>query len=274
MTRLLVTGASGYVGRAVVRLATAQGFEVYGTRASPDLTWHRLDVSDRARTLELVTALAPTAVVHAAAGRHLNDWAVIADGAANVAVAAREAGARLVHISTDAVFGAGQAPYPESALPCPVNLYGAAKAAAETAVRAVSPDAVIARTSLVLGDGDSKHEQHVRELVADPGRGVLFDDALRNPVHVEDLAAALVELVSLDHEGVVHLGGADAISRYELGRLVAVRDGLDPGRVPAGSAAGLGVPYPLDTRLGGEVARRVLRTRLRGAAEFLRPGVR
>lgn len=100
--------------------------------------------------------------------------------------------------------------YDESCLPDPVTPYGAAKAAAETGIRLVAPDAVIARTSLIIGDLHSPHVRMVHDLSAGTRNGVLFTDDIRCPVHVTDLAAALLELASSEANGVHHLAGADA----------------------------------------------------------------
>lgn len=274
--RLLVTGASGYVGHAVARHARRAGHEVHGTylnaRPGGPPTWHRLDVRDRAAVDALLREVRPDAVAHTAVSSDLDDWASIADGAAYVAVAAARAGARLVHLSSDMVFAGDGAPYDEAALPDPVNRYGAAKAAAETAVRAVAPNAAVARTSLVLGDGESKHERFTLDLALGRRDGVLFADEIRSPVHRDDLAAALLELAEGDHAGVVHLGGADPLNRYELGRLIAARHGLDPAALKAGRGADLGTPRPADTTLDSRLAAKLLRTRLRGAGEFLGEG--
>ena len=70
------------------------------------------------------------------------------------------------------------------------------KAAAETAVRGITPTAVIARTSLIIGNGDSQHERHVHALAAGAVTGALFTDDVRCPVHVTDLASALLELAT------------------------------------------------------------------------------
>lgn len=274
MSRLLVTGASGYVGGAVARCALRAGHRVTGTyhRAPgdvPGVDWVRLDVRDRAAVFALVASAEADAVVNASSSADLDDWACIADGAANVVVAAAAHGLRLVHLSSDAVFSGKRAPYDESALPEPVNRYGAAKAAAETVVRAVDPAAVIARTSLVLGDGESKHERFSLDLTRGNIAGALFADEIRSAVHPADLAEALVELATGDFAGVIHLGGADALDRHALGRLIAVREGLDPATVPAGRGADLGVPRAADTSMDSGLAAKVLRTRLRGAREFL-----
>ncbi|MFC6566677.1 sugar nucleotide-binding protein [Actinoplanes utahensis] len=247
--------------------AAVAGFEAVGASlaASPV----RLDIRDAADVRRVVAAVRPDAIVHTAAGRDRHDWPATADGAAHVALAA--AGIRLVHVSSDAVFSGTLGEYDEDALPDPVYAYGAAKAAAETAVRAIAPGAAIVRTSLIMGDGHGGHERFTHDLIAGRASGALFTDEIRKPVHVDDLADALLELAAGDYAGVLNVAGADAISRYDLGVLVARRDGLDPAAIPAASLTGLGLSRPVDLRLTLTRARQVLSVRLRGATEFVRP---
>lgn len=284
--RLLVTGGTGLLGSRAVELARARGDHVVATtsrplpavaspavRSVPDgaagrLEWRRLDITDRDACLRVVHEVAPDAVLHTA--YDYDNWAVTADGAAHVALAAAEVGARLVHVSSDAIFSGHRAAYDERCVPDPITAYGAAKGAAETAVRAVAPHAVVVRTSLILGPGSSM-ERRVHGLVAgDPG--VLFSDDVRCPVHRDDLAAALVELTeppAASISGIVHCAGADAMSRAELGALIAARDGLDLSGVQIGLRRDLPEPGPVEIRLDCSATQRRLRTRLRGAREFL-----
>ncbi|AZQ39324.1 NAD-dependent epimerase/dehydratase family protein [Streptomyces cyaneochromogenes] len=113
---------------------------------------------------------------------------------------------------------------------------------------------------------------HYDENATGTRNGVLFTDDIRCPVHVTDLAAALLELAARDASGVHHLAGPDAVSRHELGTLVAGRDGLDVTRLPAGLRANSALPGALDVRLDGRATQRKLRTTLRGAREFLAMG--
>ena len=257
--RILVTGGlTGYLGRHVVRAAAGRDVVPVGSGDA--------DVRDRAAVVALLERHRPDAVVHTAYVQ--SDPDVTARGAAHVAEAAVRVGSRMVLVSSDVVFGGSDRPYAESAPTDPVSAYGRAKVEAEQAVLGAGPDAVVARTSLILGDGGSKHEELFASL-ARGGDGVLFEDERRCPVHVEDLAAALVELAGSDVRGVLHVGGADAMSRLEVGRLVALRDGLDPSVLRAGRRSDLADPGPVDVRLDSSLAARLLATRLRGAREFL-----
>lgn len=241
--RLLVIGGSGYLGRTLTRQARLAGHEVIATRhahvppaTDADADWHTVDIRRPAEVAALALDARPDAIINAA--YRYSDWETTADGAAHVALAAATAGARLVHVSSDAVFSGAATGYDERCPPDPVTPYGAAKAAAETAVKAITPAAVIARTSLIIGDGDSSHEKLVHALAVGTRSGVLFTDDVKCPVHVNDLASALLELVAAPRSGVRHVAGPDALSRYELGLLVAARDGLDR----AGGQASPAVP--------------------------------
>ncbi|MEV5608048.1 sugar nucleotide-binding protein [Streptomyces sp. NPDC052225] len=263
---ILVVGGSGYLGGRLVRAALDGGRRVAATYASrpggDGVRWLGVDLRESASIEAALDAVRPRVVVNSSSGGA--DWAVTADGAARLAAAARARGCRLVHVSSDAVFSGADVRYAEECLPDPVTTYGAAKAAAETAVRAVDPAAVVARTSLIVGDGRSKHEEFVRALATGQRPGVLFTDDIRCPVHVDDLAAALLEVADGDTAGVVHLGGADAVSRHELGTLIARRDGYAVDALRAAPA-----PAGRDIRLDGTRTQAALGVRLRGAREFL-----
>jgi dTDP-4-dehydrorhamnose reductase len=248
---LLVVGGSGYLGDAVAR-ASGEWTLVSASRRTG------LDVTDRAAVLAHVRDVRPAAVINAAcalgnAGGSADDsWPVNVRGAGHLAVAAASVGARLVHVSSDVVHGGRPSPYTEADDPSPVFPYGAAKAAAEAAVSAAHPDAVLVRTSLIVSDGGapmSRHERSALDLARGTASGALFTDEIRCPVPVGGLAAALLRLVASDLTGVVNVAGAEAMSRHALGVRVAVRHGLPADAVPAGTLAASGLTRPAEIRL-------------------------
>lgn len=267
--RILITGATGHLGSRVAELAARAGLPVVGTylRSPTEHADEQLDIRDTAAVRELVRRVQPTVVIHTAAGR--SDWTTIANGAAHVAVAAAAQGSRLVHVSTDAVFSGKEVEYDESAPPDPLYRYGAAKAAAETAIAAIDPTAVLVRTSLIVGHGRGQHETLTRNLITGRVQGAVFTDMIRKPVHVDDLAAALLELAAGDYRGILNVTGPDAISRYDLGVRIARQEGLDPSSIPVSTLAESGLPLARDVRLITARAVSLLRTRLRGVHEFM-----
>jgi dTDP-4-dehydrorhamnose reductase len=257
---LLITGASGYLGAELMRRA-GEATGTYLTAERPGA--RRLDVRDADAVMRLVRDVRPGAVIHTAyleSGEDAEEVNVA--GSRNVARAAAEADVRLVHVSTDLVFdGTLGRPYSEDDAPRPITDYGRQKLAAERAVRAELPGALVVRTSLIYGGTEpSRHEEAVRNAAMR-----FFTDELRSPVQVGDLAAALLELAATDIAGVLHVAGADGVSRHEFAGLVVG----DPDAVESGLAADHPSPRPLDCRLDSSRAQGLIATRLRGVREVL-----
>jgi dTDP-4-dehydrorhamnose reductase len=263
MERLLVTGGCGYLGRELVRRAPAQGWDVRATwferppQGSASRTeWVQADLRDPAAARGAVRGV--DAVIHTAYRQGEGEWDANVEGSAAVAQAAR--GLRLVHLSSDVVFDGTRGRYREEDVPAPVNSYGRSKAEAERRVVGSHEEATIVRTSLIYGGSEPGPQER---LAADGRR--FFVDEIRSPVQVGDLADALLEVVSLEIPGALHLAGADDVSRFDFALLL----GADPERIEAAHTTPERAP---DVSLNSSRAAGLLQTRLRGAYEVLSEG--
>jgi dTDP-4-dehydrorhamnose reductase len=236
--RLFVTGGAGFLGRHIVNGHASQGWEVVapGSRSA--------DLRHRDAVLAMVRDWKPTAIIHTAYRR--GDRAAIVDASGHVAEAAVAVGARLVHVSSDAVFGGRAEPYTEHDPASPVNDYGRDKADAEADVGRTDPGAVIVRTSLIYGSGElSVHEEAVRDAISGRMSTSFFTDEFRSPVLAGDLANALVDLATMPQvTGILHLGGPDALSRAELAVMIARRHGWNEARLRFSTIAEAGLTRP------------------------------
>ena len=272
--RVLITGGSGYLGRHLAQRAVGEwgGALAYTTHSRDPLDWPQgvaLDVRDGPAVARLVADFAPDAILHTAGSNTTPDMmAVIVEGTRHVVAAAMAAGARLVHLSTDAIFDGTSAPYDETARPAPLHDYGRAKAAAEQLVSA-HPNAVIVRTSLIYGLEEMDNGTAWMAAALRAGQPVtLFTNQWRNPVWVESLARACLELADSDYCGVLNVAGRQAMSRADFGLRL-----LDWWGVNERATLTLGPDesgrWPLDCRLEVGRAARLLATPLPGVEEVL-----
>lgn len=234
--RIVITGAGGQVGRCLAVEAARRGVDVL------PLTSSQWDITDPAAGENVVAAgdvvvnCAAFTAVDAAEADPEGAHAVNAAGAGNVARCCARAGARLIHISTDYVFGgrveSPPRPYDIGDEPAPLSVYGRSKLAGEQTVRAELPTAHVVRTAWVYtGTGN--------DFVASIGRRAMGDetvdvvaDQIGSPTYVVDLVSALLQVADGGISApLLHAANAGAVSRFEQAQAVFAALGADPDLV-------------------------------------------
>ncbi|QTE30250.1 dTDP-4-dehydrorhamnose reductase [Pengzhenrongella sicca] len=255
--RWLVVGASGMLGQDVASTLTVRGHDVRTTGRSvldgDALNGHRaLDITDADACLaaaagaDVVMNCAAYTAVDAAETDEAAAFAVNAVGAANLARAARRAGARLVQISTDYVFdGGASTPYAADAALAPRSAYGRTKAAGEWAVRAEASDVLVVRTAWLYGAGGRCFPKTIARVAAERGGLDVVADQVGQPTWTMDLADLVVRLVEANVPGGTYHGTSSGqASWHEFAREVVAAAGLDPQIVRTTTSAAYVAPAP------------------------------
>jgi dTDP-4-dehydrorhamnose reductase len=259
--RILVLGASGQVGHALMKIGGERGHSMIGTFRShemPDLV--QLDLLDFDATRGVIADSRPDWVIDCACWPWVdgneNDPAKAqqqnVDTVAVATTAASEAGASWCYLSTSYVFdGEQRTPYGESDPVSPVSVYGRTKAQAEEISRIhFGDEALIIRTIVVWGpDPQGKNFAHQLIGSALEKRKIRVpSDQLGNPTYGPDLAAAIVQLIERSAGGTWNIAGPEAsLDRVAFARLLCERLGLDDEIIE-----------PVTTDALGQVARRPL----------------
>lgn len=232
--KILVTGADGMLGRAVMRRFGADHDMVGIDLADGNL-------AENAEASRLVSAAAPEWIIHCAAWTDVDgaessrdeSLAANADATGHLAGICRAVGLGLTYISTDYVFdGDGRTGgYDEDHPRDPVNHYGLTKARGEEHVEALPGDWQIVRTSWLFGDGHVNFPKTIRRLLGERETLQVVDDQRGCPTYAADLADVLHFLVPARRRGIFHGTNAGDVTWYGFAREIAVLVGADPARI-------------------------------------------
>lgn len=229
--KVLVTGAGGMLGQALVRELRGQGEEVVGLSRS------RLDVLDHAAVETALKEYRPNVVVQCAAytavdkAENAQEEAFLLNAASteNIAQACQRWGALLVYPSTDYVFsGELGRPYAPTDPVDPINVYGASKVAGEQAARLI-PDHLIVRTSWLYGRGGRNFVDIISEIAASRKSLQVVSDQVGLPTWTGSLSYVIGRLLKVGAVGTFHAADAgEPLCWYEFARRVVKLRGLDP----------------------------------------------
>ncbi len=222
--KVTVVGSRGMLGSDLVAAGRRRDLEIQGLDLPEiDLTKFR-DVLGVLPVSDWVVNCAAYTNVDGAEKERAAAHAVNAQGAGNIARACRKKKMRLMHISTDYVFnGKLKRPYREEDRPDPINVYGASKLAGEKEVRAEGGRFLIVRTQALFGrHGHNFVKAIMRRIWEHPGEVLkVVDDQITAPTYTRHLAEALLDLLELEHGGVVHVSAEGECSWYEFAREIA-----------------------------------------------------
>jgi dTDP-4-dehydrorhamnose reductase len=232
--KLLVTGGTGQLGRALTRLGSNQ-FEIVALGSS------ELDVSNYKAVRVVTSEIRPDLVVHAGAMTDVDGcerdvasaYRINGLGSQNVAAVTAADGIPIVYISTNFVFnGESDRPYTEFDIPDPISVYGASKLAGERAVQSLNPQHYIVRTAMVYDESGRNFVNSMLRLTSKLPKLTVVNDQFGNPTYAGDLAAGLIQLIEEPAYGIYHLTNTGTASWFEWARKVFELANIDTPMLP------------------------------------------
>ncbi len=211
MKKLIVTGCNGQLGRAINKELEGKGYEIVNTDVT-DTAPVKLDITDVEQVLTLAREVKPYAIINCAAHTNVNacetQWdlayRINAIGPRNLALAAKETGAKMIHVSTDYVFdGTATEPINEFQPTCPLGAYGKTKLEGENFVKQFADKWFILRTAWLYGDGNN-FAKTMLKLAETHDEVSVVADQFGTPTTAAELARAIAYLLPTDNYGVFH----------------------------------------------------------------------
>lgn len=232
--RVLVTGAKGQLGMDLMNELQRQGLEGIGADVE------EMDITDAEACRRVISQAGIDAVIHCAAYTAVDAAEdqvelcrkINADGTRNVANACREAGVKLMYISTDYVFdGEGTRPWEPDDARAPLNVYGQTKYEGELAIEELLENYFIVRIAWVFGVAGKNFIKTMLRLGKEKGAVSVVMDQVGSPTYTYDLARLLTDMIQTEHYGRYHATNEGECSWYEFACEIFRQAGMDEVKV-------------------------------------------
>lgn len=245
MAKIMITGATGLLGRAVVKQLRLTGeHELIATGFSRAQTGiYKLDLTNKPAVDRFIDSQQPDVIIHCAAERRPDVSEQMPEAAlalnlgatGALAKAAKQQGAWLIYISTDYVFDGTTPSYIESDVPNPVNFYGESKLGGEQLLLETSADFAVVRLPILYGQVERVEESAVLVLLnqlVDKKPQNVDHWAIRSPTSTLDVAMALEQMIALKLDnkilkGIYHFSAEQTMSKYQMLLVLGELFGLD-----------------------------------------------
>ena len=238
--RVLITGGTGLLGKALIEVDAASSAQItaiyYGSYSMPSdsrAEYCNADICHSAEIEEIFRKSKPEAVIHTAGNANVDlceknyslGWKSNVAGTQVVLDACQRHHAKMVFISTNAVFNGENPPYSEDAEPQPINHYGKMKLRAEHMVKESSLPYLVIRPILMYGwNHPCERSNTVTWLIEKLGKKEpvhMVNDVYENPLYNLACAEMIWALIVTGSQGIYHLAGKDVVNRYEFTKLIA-----------------------------------------------------
>ena len=243
--KIIILGANGFIGRRILN-RLYPNHQVLACSLHPDILpeegyrFETIDMLDYSAMTTLLNDFQPEVMINASAlsvvdycEQHQEEaYAMNVTAVKHLAEYSRDHSCRLIHLSTDFVFdGTSSIAYTETDTPNPVNYYGKTKQWSEEVIGQLCTDYAIVRVEVVYGKPLPKQHGNIVHLVKnrlEHGQSIrVVSDQFRSPTWVEDIACAIEQLLSNQHQGIYHICGGETLSVAEIAFRAAKYFNLD-----------------------------------------------
>lgn len=232
MTKILITGADGFLGNKIFE-DFSRDYEVYGT--SRNIESEKIFPMNLRNPLELkslIEKLQPSILIHTAALVDVDKcerdkdlaYEVNYKATEEIAKLCGEFGIKMIYFSTDYIFSGNELSYSVNSKPNPINYYGETKLMGEEAVKKFVEDYVIIRPTILYGFSPSNKKNLVLDIVSKINSKteiILDNKRVKYPLLIDDVSKAVKKIIVSNFTGLIHLSGPSEVTKYDWGIKIA-----------------------------------------------------